>query len=456
MSDAVRDIVITGGGLAGWYCAARLCHAMRGRALNVRVVRAAPRDRPVDPLDVFCASTLSTLPVAHAELGIDERTFMRACDATFKLVTEYRGFTDAAAGYLLPFGEIGARLEAVGFHQFVSRLARSGHVFSLDDFSVPSIAARLGRFAHPTRDARSALSTYEYAYHLDTRAYTQGLRGIAEKLGAVAIDEDLVTCEVVDGERIRALTLADGSRVTADLFIDCTGARAALLGDALRAPFESWRAWLPCDAAMVGREPAAADMPPCTTVHAFADAWSWRCHYAARCRQPGSTTVVPALRSPRRGGARTPAQPKSILKTACIASLARQLRGDRRGRGFVEPLASTGLRLIDGAVARLVELFPDAGDMRLMAPSSTASPVRSTIARATSSFCTIYSVHTKGRSGARVARHRRNRWQDTSICSGIAAAWRSTMMKCSRKPGGPAPASGWACNLCTSRSWPSR
>src|SRR5688572_8648254 len=110
MSDGVRDILIAGGGLAGWYCAARLCHAMRGRALNVRVLRAAPAGAAVDPLEVFCSSTLSAVPLAHAELGIDERTFMRDCDATFKLATEYRGFDEASRGYFLPFGEIGARL----------------------------------------------------------------------------------------------------------------------------------------------------------------------------------------------------------------------------------------------------------------------------------------------------------------------------------------------------------
>ena len=173
MSEGVRDILIAGGGLAGWYCAARLCHAMRGRALNVRVLRAAPAGAAVDPLEVFCSSTLSAVPLAHAELGIDERTFMRDCDATFKLATEYRGFDDASRGYFLPFGEIGARLEAVGFHQFIGRLMRGGREYSLDDFSVPAIAARHGRFAHPTRDPRSVLSTYEYAYHLDTQAYTR-------------------------------------------------------------------------------------------------------------------------------------------------------------------------------------------------------------------------------------------------------------------------------------------
>jgi tryptophan 7-halogenase len=370
MSEPVRDIVIVGGGLAGWYCAARVCHAMRGRALKVRVVRAAPRDMAVDPLDVFCAATLSTLPVVHAELGIDERAFMRACDATFRLATDYRGFADARRGYLLPFGEIGARLEAVGFHQFIGRLAHAGHEFSLDEFSVPSIAARLGRFAHPTRDARSVLSTYEYAYHLDTQAYTSHLRARAEGLGAVAIDADVVHCEVVDGNIIRALTLEDGTRLAADFFIDCTGARSVLLGAALHSPFESWRAWLPCDAARVARLPRNPDLPPYSLAQAHADGWSWHV--------PLRSAVETAVFFDSRATSAQAAADSPVL-TGVASREVRFENGLRReawrgncvglgaAAGFIEPLAATGLRLIDGAVTRLLELFPERGDMRLMA-----------------------------------------------------------------------------------------
>jgi tryptophan halogenase len=361
MSDAIRDIVIVGGGLAGWYTAARLGQAMRGRSL--RVVRAAPRDQPVDPLDVFCASTLSTLPVVHAELGIDERAFMRACGATFKLAMDYRGFADPARSYLLPFGEIGARLEAVGFHQFIGRLAHGGHAFSLDDFSVPSLAARLGRFAHPTRDVRSALSTYEYAWHVDTNTYTLGLRTLAGKGVVVAIDADVTHCET-DGERIGSITLDDGTKLTADLFIDCTGARS-LLTSALRTPFESWRHWLPCDTARVARLPAAADPPPVTRAHAQADGWSWHVplrsgiesafFYDSRAGTPQLATALAGSREVRfENGLRREAWRGNCLAIGAAA-------------GFVEPLASTGLRLIDGAVTHLIESFPDKSDMRLMA-----------------------------------------------------------------------------------------
>ena len=368
MSEGVRNILIAGGGLAGWYCAARLCHAMRGRALNVRVLRAAPAGAAVDPLEVFCSSTLSAVPLAHAELGIDERMFMRDCDATFKLATEYRGFDDASRGYFLPFGEIGARLEAVGFHQFIGRLMRGGREYSLDDFSVPAIAARHGRFAHPTRDPRSVLSTYEYAYHLDTQSYARMLRAFAEKLGAVAVDEDLSRCDVADDGTIRALIAGDGTQLTADLFIDCTGARAALLGEALRTPFESWRAWLPCDAALVARRPAATDLPPCTLALAQDDGWIWQ----APLRSGVETAAIFDSRAATREAAQTVATLPAPREIRFENGMHREAwRGNcvamGSAAGFVEPLASTGLRLIESEVSRFIELFPDRGGMPLVA-----------------------------------------------------------------------------------------
>jgi len=359
----VRDIVIVGGGLAGWYAAARLGHAMRGRKINVSVVHGAPAGAPADPLDVFCASTLPAQAVAHAELGLEERLFMRECRATFKLATEYRGFTDPARSYMLPHGEIGARLEAVGFHQFITRLAQAGRTPDLDEFSVPAIAARLGRFAHPSQDARTVLSTYEYSYHFDTQAYTRLLRGFAQRLGTVAVDAGLAAVERgADGRDIAALTLSDGQRITGDLFIDCSGARSALLGAALEVPFDSWRGWLPCDRAVVTRVSALEPPAPCTRVTAEPGGWSWQVPLRSELEQAwffDSSRVDPdtALKRALRGGA-------SVSEVSFVNGRHREAwRGNcvavGAAAGFLEPLASTGLRLINEGMTRLIALFPD-------------------------------------------------------------------------------------------------
>jgi tryptophan halogenase len=359
---AVRDLVVVGGGLAGWYCAARLCHAMRGRRVRVRVVHAAPRGAEPDALDVFCASTLPTLALGHAELGIEERDFMRACEATFKLATEYRGFGDAGRSYLWPFGEFGASLEGAGFHQWLIRLMQSGRDLDVDEFSVPAIAARLGRFAHPSPDERSVLSTYEYGYHLDTKAYTRLLRAAALRLGAEAVDEDLATV-VGDAQRIESLTLGDGTRLRGDFYVDCTGPRAALLAGALGTPFESWATWLPCSGALHLRGKALDTVPPYTRVTAQPGGWL--------LQVPLRTSVDQLLVFDRqRIDARAAARAAGSGEPTELQFTNGRLRESWRGNcvavgaaaGVLEPLAGTALRLVDEGITRLVALFPDGGD----------------------------------------------------------------------------------------------
>jgi len=371
---AIRSIVIAGGGLAGWYCAARLCHAMRGRSVQVRVVHAAPPGSEADPLEMLCGSTLPSIALPFAELGLEEREFMRATDATFKLATEYRDFGAAGRSYMLPFGEIGARLEAVGFHQFVGRLMLAGRDADLDLFSVPALAARLGRFAHPSQDARSVLSTYEYAFHLDTQACTRMLRDFALRRGAVAIDSDLarVDCRE-DGQRIAGLTLADGTQLSAELYIDCTGSRALLLGQGLRVPFEDWRPWLPCDRVAVARVQAAGAAPPFTRIAALPNGWLMQIPLR------GAIDNALVFHGQSLDDASALAQLKALGPAAAAPRVLSFTNGRHRefwrgncvaiggAAGFLEPLAATGLRLIDDGIARLVALFPDAGTLPLMA-----------------------------------------------------------------------------------------
>jgi tryptophan halogenase len=373
MSEALRDIVIVGGGLAGWYSAARLAQGMRGRNIRIRVIHAAPAGDEPDPLDVFCASTLPSQSVAHLELGLEERDWMRACNATFKLASGFRGFAPSRS-HMLPFGEIGARLEAVGFHQFISRLMHAGEHVDLDEFSVPALAARLGRFAHPSQDARSVLSTYEYAYHLDTRAYTQRLRNFALQAGASAIDADLgdVECNP-DRQRVTALQLADGTRITGDLYIDCTGARSAVLGQALGVPFDSWQAWLPCGHAVTTRTKAQDAGAPFTRITRQPAGWAWQVPLSQGVEQ--ALVFDARRRDPRSVLAEAPSQGEALLPVRSLEFLNGRRRESWRGNcvavgaaaGFLEPLVSSGLRLIDDGVTRLVALFPDTGDFALMA-----------------------------------------------------------------------------------------
>lgn len=374
MSEPIRDIVIVGGGLAGWYCAAKLGHALRGRRVKLTVVHAAPSGSAADPLDVFCASTLPATVVSQAALGLDERQFMRETQAAFKLATEFRGFGAPPRSYLLPFGEIGARLEAVGFHQFLARILHTGRMPDIDEFSVPAIAARLGRFAHPSQDPRSVLSTYEYAYHLDVGACTALLRGLATRDGAMPVEGELARVEC-DAERrnVRAVVLGDGTRITGDLFIDCTGARAELIGKALGVPFDSWREWLPCDYAVAVRTRASTPPAPYTRVTAQPGGWAWQVPLRGSLEQ--ALVFDSRHRDPQSVLAQASAQGEALSAPRSLSFANGRRREAWTGNcvavgaaaGFLEPLVSTGLQLIDEGVRRLVNLLPDRDTFALMA-----------------------------------------------------------------------------------------
>lgn len=371
MSEQVRDILIAGGGLAGWYCAARLAQALAGRNTRLRVLRAAPPGADPDPLDPLCASTLPSQVLAHEMLGIDERGFMRECRATFKVATQFHGFSRGRSSYLWPFGEVGARLESVGFHHFLARLLAAGHAFDIDAFSVPAIAARLGRFAHPSQDERSVLSTYEYGYHLDTRAYTRMLRRFAGQRGVEELAADLGGVERDEAGRIAALRTTDGVRLQADLYVDCTGTRAALLRT-LGVPFDSWARWLPNDAAIVARGKGNPNAAPCTRVAAQPEGWI--CEVPLRGDGEYSLLFESAVLPPDAARAKVIAGVQ-----AATADSLRFTNGRHRepwsgncvaigaAAGFLEPLVGTGLRLLDEGVTRLAELFPDRSYSRVVA-----------------------------------------------------------------------------------------
>lgn len=374
MSDEIRNVVIAGGGLAGWFSAVRLAQGLRARRTQVSVVEAAPAGGEVDALDALCASTLPAQVLMHAQLGFDEREFMRGAGATFKLGTQFHDWAQPGASHVLPFGDIGARLEAVGFHQFLSRLFHAGQTPDIDDFSVAAQAIRQGRFAHPADDPRSVLSTFEYAHHLDIAGYTRLLRALAGRLGVQAIPGELRAVDrSPDGARIEALRLDGDRRVTGDLFLDCTGPRALLLGEALGVGFESWKQWLPCDRVLLADAPAA-DSAPVTVARAHEGAW--------HCEVPLRGRVLHAL---LHASDRVPASAAEALLTNAVpgkaaAPRSHSLENGRRSdawrgncvaigaaAGFLEPLGSTGLQLIDSGVARLLALFPDTTDLDLMA-----------------------------------------------------------------------------------------
>ncbi|MEJ0061491.1 MAG: tryptophan halogenase family protein [Terricaulis sp.] len=277
MSNApIRNILIVGGGSAGWMSAAMLSRMLSSRRVSIQLIDLTDTELDLDSLDAGEAS-LPSIAELHAVLGIDEATLFRGANATISLGADFVDWPREGARAFRPFGSIGFRLDNLAFHHHWLRLRQSGESAKLSDYALAASAAKLGRFAPPTDDQASVLSTFDYAYHWLGSWHQKVMRDCAERRGVTRIEGDVGRVHV-RGENgfIEAITLKDGRRLEADLFIDCSGARALLIQGALHAGYEDWRACLPCDRALAARYASAAAPAPFRTATAATAGWTWR------------------------------------------------------------------------------------------------------------------------------------------------------------------------------------
>ncbi|WP_421739024.1 tryptophan halogenase family protein [Caulobacter sp.] len=354
-------VAIFGGGVEAWMTAAGLARATGGQAA-IRVVETGPA--PTGAL-----STLPALRSFHALLGLDEAALMAAARATYKLGSRFSGWTPGAS-HCDAFGEIGASLEGVGFHHYWNRLRLAGQVAPLDDYSLAATAAILGRFSPPSPDPRSPLSTLAYGLHLDAGRYVAVLRELALR-GGVTATRGEIRDVARDGQTgdIEAVVLEDGERVAADLFVDCTGPSARLIGQALAEPFEDWSDLLPADRVVrIGAE-ARRDAPPLTEIEAAADGWRWRIPLRDRLDsglvyRGDLTGDEAALRAARVGlpkhGLSEP-QFLSFRNGRRARSMVRNCVAIGGAAGVVEAIDASDIHLIQSGVTRLIALFPRSG-----------------------------------------------------------------------------------------------
>jgi tryptophan 7-halogenase len=364
-AEHVRTVAIVGGGPTGWLVAAALTQAMKDRsALSVHVIED-PLASPESMLDE-ASGTLPPLRTLHRILGFDERHLMRSTQATFSLGTRFVDFSAPGSSYYHAFGELGSLLESIAFHQHWLR-ARQADDFSIDAYSLSAVAAEMGRFSPPSSDPRSVLSTLDYGYHIDAALYAEYLRRHAQGRGVVRTEGKVVDVRLraQDGF-IDAVVLESGERVTADLFVDCSGLRGLLIEQALHAGYEDWSHWLPCDRAVTVPCASAGDPPPYTRSTARSAGWQWRIPLQHRigngyvyCSQhlndeEAAATLLTNLDGAPLGEPRflrfTTGRRKQFWVKNCVAiGLA---------AGFMEPLESTSIHLIQSGIAKLLALFP--------------------------------------------------------------------------------------------------
>lgn len=359
----IEQVLIVGGGTAGWMTAAALAHRLRGQPIVISLVESAE----IGTVGVGEA-TVPHIRFFNRALGIDEAEFMARTRATFKLGIEFCNWGRIGDSYIHPFGAFGDSIGGTAFHHHWARLHRAGLAQPIEAYSLPVAAARAGRFAHPSPDPEAFESTYSYAYQFDAGLYAAFLRDYAEARGVRRIEGriDQVSRQGETGF-VEAVTLANGTRLEADLFIDCSGFRGLLIEGALAAGYEDWSHWLPCDRAVA--LPCAANGPltPYTRATAREAGWIWRIPLQHRVGNGhvycSSYTDDEAALAALTGQLESEPLAKPNFLRFTTGKRRRQWSHNvvaiGLSAGFLEPLESTSIHLIQLAIGRLLDLFPD-------------------------------------------------------------------------------------------------
>ncbi|WP_445193935.1 tryptophan halogenase family protein [Sphingomonas sp. Tas61C01] len=359
----MSKVVILGGGTAGWMTAAALSKIMGPGAVAVELVESDE----IGTIGVGEA-TIPQLLHFNALLEIDEDEFVRATSATYKLGIEFVGWKSPSDRYFHPFGSYGLPMLGVDFQHFWLKGRQHGERSPLDSYSLAAAAARAGRFARPVADQpRSPLSRTSYAFQFDAGLYAGFLRRFSQARG-VSRTEGKVVDVVCDPETglIRSLVLADGRAVSGDLFVDCSGFRGRLIEQVMRSGYVDWTPWLPCDRAVAVPCARVEDPAPFTRATARAAGWQWRIPlqhrtgngyvYSSRFVSDDEAVATlldgidgEALDEPRRVPFASGHRSRPWIGNVVAIGLA---------AGFLEPLESTGIHLVQSAIARLMTLFP--------------------------------------------------------------------------------------------------
>ncbi|BDF93951.1 tryptophan halogenase family protein [Pseudoalteromonas sp. KAN5] len=360
----IKDVVIAGGGTAGWITAA-LLNKVLGKVVNITLVES-------EQIGTVGVGEASIPPILHlnAALGIPENEFIKATQATIKLGIEFENWRAPQHSYMHAFGDIGKDFPFCEFYHFWLRAKQQGTAADFWDFSLNYQAAKQHKFAHLTHIPNTQLTGLNYAYHFDATLYGEFLKELTISRGVKRIEGKIANvkqCE--ESGFVRALALDDGQSISGDLFIDCTGLRALLIEQTLNTDFEDWSHWLACDSAIAVQTQSSNDPVPYTRSIAHDAGWQWQIPLQHRVGNglvfssrhmtdeqakqqlldnlPGEPITEPRVIRFKTGRRR-----KQWHKNVVSVGLS---------SGFLEPLESTSIHLIQTAAIRLIKLFPHDG-----------------------------------------------------------------------------------------------
>ena len=364
MATRIEQIVILGGGTAGWMTAAALSKVLGSSRPHITLVES----EQIGTVGVGEA-TIPPIGLFNKLLGIDEDEFVRETNGSFKLGIEFVDWLRPGHRYLHSFGLYGADMNGIPFPHYWLRAAREGWGGDRDLYNAEASGAHLGRFARTPPDAPPTMPRVNYAFHFDASLYAAFLRRYAEARGVSRI-EGLVDHVERDGQtgHIAALHLNGGARVAGEFFIDCSGFRGLLIEETLGAGYDDWSRWLPVNRAVAVPCAPRPDILPYTRATAREAGWQWRIPLRHRtgngyvfCDAFLSEEEAARLLMERLDG---PAEAEPCTLRFTTGRRRRAWIGNcvamGLAAGFLEPLESTSIHLVQAAIAKLLTLFPQA------------------------------------------------------------------------------------------------
>lgn len=361
-TNAVRNISIIGGGTAGWMTAAALAKVLEDTSCVITLVES----EQIGTVGVGEA-TLPHLRYFNQRLGIEEPEFMQRVNATYKLGIEFVNWGQQGDAYIHPFGDFGSPINGIPFHHYWLHARNQGLQNPIGDYSLPVAVCQQNKFAFPAQD-NSLESTYSFAYHIDAGLYAKYLREYCEARGVIRQEGKVIKVNQ-DAETgfVSSVEIDSGVTVQGDLFVDCSGFRGLLIEQTLNTGYEHWKHWLPCDRAVA--IPCKTSEQPIPYTRATADKAGWRWRIPLQHRVGNGHVYCSdfisddeAERSLREGLDGEPEAEANFLR---FSTGRRKQMWNKNvvaiglSGGFLEPLESTGIHLIQLGIMKLIEFFPN-------------------------------------------------------------------------------------------------
>lgn len=360
--DNIKTLVIVGGGTAGWMAAAAFSKFLKNQFCKVLLIESDD----IGTIGVGEA-TIPQIQVFNRTINIDEDDFVRRTQGSFKLGIEFVNWGRIGESYIHAFGGVGNDMDSIPFYHYWLKLHQQGGSADIGEYCFNTLAAKKNKFMRSISAGNSPLSNIAYAYHFDAGLYAKYLREFSEKLGVTRIEGKISNVNFdKDNGYIRSLNLESGHEVEGDFFIDCSGLHALLIGKALEVGYEDWSHWLPCDTAWAVPSSKLDPLPPYTRATAHSSGWQWRIPLQHRTGnghvfsrrfidvEDAKNTLLnniqgEVLAEPRLIKFLTGRRKKFWEKNCVAIGLS---------SGFMEPLESTSIHLVQSAIARIMSVFP--------------------------------------------------------------------------------------------------